>query len=48
MDGVYKCRRFHALSCSAAYAEGDLRPYEMGGNSGLDEITAYVRAQLEI
>jgi len=32
----------------AAYAAGDLRPYEMGGTSGLDEITAHVRAQLDI
>ena len=32
----------------AAYADGDLRPYEMGGSSGLDEITAHVRAQLNI
>ena len=32
----------------AAYAAGGLRPYEMGGTSGLDEITAHVRAQLDI
>ena len=32
----------------AAYAGGGLRPYEMGGASGLDEITAHVRAQLDI
>ena len=32
----------------AAYATGQLRPYEMGGTSGLDDITAHVRAQLDI
>ncbi len=32
----------------AAYAAGGLRPYEMGGASGLEEITAHVRAQLDI
>ena len=32
----------------AAYAGGGLRPYEMGGTSGLDEITAHVRARLDI
>ncbi len=51
--------RFAVASCAeaarlleeavqAAYASGQLNPYELGGTSGLDDITAHVRAQLDI
>ncbi len=35
-----------AAAVDAAYAPGDLRPYEMGGASGLAEITQRVAAGL--